>query len=46
MWIMAEAAKLSKARLVSNDGGMIAFKGLLAGLTGGCLLVARPRAWD
>ena len=48
-WIMAKAAKLSETRpvrLVSNDGDMIAFKGPLTGLTGGRLLVARPRAWD
>lgn len=48
-WIMAKAAKLSEAkpvRLVSNDGDMIAFRGLLKGLTGGRLLVARPREWD
>ena len=48
-WIVAKAAKLSETRpvrLVSNDGDMIAFKGLLAGLTGGRLLVARPRARD
>ena len=48
-WIMAKAAKLSETkpvRLVSNDGDMITFTGLLEGLTGGRLLVARPRAWD
>lgn len=48
-WIMAKAAKLSETkpvRLVSNDGDMIAFKGLLRDLTGGRLLVARPREWD
>ena len=44
-----KAAKLSETkpvRLVSNDGDMIAFKGLLRNLTGGRLLVARPREWD
>lgn len=48
-WIMAKAAKLSEikpVRLVSNDGDMITFNGLLADLTGGRLLVARPRAWE
>ena len=46
---MAKAAKLSEikpVRLVSNDGDMITFNGLLADLTGGRLLVARPRAWE
>ena len=33
-------------RLVSNDGDMIAFKGMLRDLTGGRLLMARPRGWD
>ena len=48
-WIMAKAAKLSETkpvRLVSNDGDIITFEGLLAGLTRGRLRVARPSAWD
>lgn len=48
-WIMAKAAKLSETkpvRLVSNDGDIITFEKLLAGLTDGRLRVTRPSAWD
>ena len=48
VWIMAKAAKLSEdrpVRLVSNDGDMIVFGGMLGRLTSGRLLVARPDTW-
>lgn len=48
VWIMAKAAKLSETRpvrLVSNDGDIVTFGGMLGRLTGGRLRVARPRAW-
>lgn len=48
VWIMAKAAKLSETRpvrLVSNDGDIVTFGGMLGRLTGGRLRVARPGAW-
>lgn len=48
VWIMAKAAKLSEdrpVRLVSNDGDMVVFGGMLGRLTSGRLLVARPDTW-